>query len=97
MPDTEKRYALLLPVGEVPEGGEITKRGGETRYKVVSKISFTRPLPDVCAEKGVKFLLKVDEPTSSVYGILETTLAHWWLTPRELQEWVRRKLDGPPQ
>jgi hypothetical protein len=88
-------YALLLPAGEVPEGGIITKRTGEVRYAVVSKVGFIGH-PDVKAERGVKFLLKENEPTHTIYGVADETLVHYRLTLDALESWVRRKVTGPP-
>jgi len=94
--DDEPTYALLLPAGEVPEGGVITKRTGDTKYKLVTKITFTRPMPDVIATEGVKLMLKVDEPTHAVYSIPCDTLVLWHVSIKRLESWVYRQVNGPP-
>ena len=94
--DSGKRYALLLPAGEVPEGMEITKRTGTTPYKLVSSVTLPPPWGARVAEKGTKFLLKASEPTHSVHAITSDTLVHCWVSLQQLESWVYEKINGPP-
>lgn len=86
---------ILIPVGDVPIGSKITKKTGEKIYEVRDRIIIysekecPKPINELNASEGTRFLLSTDSQYSfAIVAVPETLEVLWELSNDRLRQYL---------
>ena len=88
-----KGLKVILPAGEIPAGSRVRKIGGEKPYILRESIQIffqekDRPRQEVKAEKGLRFLVPMNDMAGTVNAISVGTELVWLVEDSEFRDWI---------
>lgn len=89
---------VLLPVGILPEGSEVTKRGGELKYHIYREIIFHNHLRSagkepIFAKPGTVFLIEVTDSGNQISIVPEELKVLWSTNLSMLERLYQQEFD----